>query len=409
MGISIVDAIMGRGKSEWCFKYMYDNKNKKFIYITPFISEIHRLVGKGTEENPHTKHYYERRFREPLNLGEGKLSHLNNLLEKGYNIATTHVLFKMFDSKTIEHIKKNNYTLILDEALDVIEVNEYSLKDYNMLKDTGKISVNPDKTIKWQDWEYDGRLKDIMDLCKNGIVSELEIKKRAKLLSWILSKEFFDSFRDVYILTYLFDMSLLNFYFKIYGMKYEKFCIEEGILIDFKNKKPYNKSLFKSKIHIEEGNINAIGDKHNAFSKNWFKRNMDLCKDISENMHNYFQNRCKAKGEDIIWTTFKECKKALEYKGYVKRFVPLNLKATNEYQDCTYIAYCCNRYLKPEYKIYLFSYGHEIDYDLYALSELLQFLWRTRIRKNPAEDIYVYLPSSRMRSIFKKWLDDPKI
>ena len=41
--------------------------------------------------------------------------------------------------------------------------------------------------------------------------------------------------------------------------------------------------------------------------------------------------------------------------------------------------------------------------DLYSLSEMVQLIWRSRIRKN--ERIYVYIPSSRMRSLFKFWLN----
>ena len=59
---------MGSGKSTWSFNYMYENKDKKFIYITPYLNEIKRLIGEGTEDCPRTKWYYERRFREPKHL-----------------------------------------------------------------------------------------------------------------------------------------------------------------------------------------------------------------------------------------------------------------------------------------------------------------------------------------------------
>jgi len=41
--------------------------------------------------------------------------------------------------------------------------------------------------------------------------------------------------------------------------------------------------------------------------------------------------------------------------------------------------------------------------DLHALSEMLQLIWRTRIRK--FESINVYVPSSRMRGLLQDWLD----
>ena len=49
-------------------------------------------------------------------------------------------------------------------------------------------------------------------------------------------------------------------------------------------------------------------------------------------------------------------------------------------------------------------YDAELDEDAYALSEMLQLIWRSRIRNG--ENINVYIPSKRMRDLFKEWLDE---
>ena len=46
----------------------------------------------------------------------------------------------------------------------------------------------------------------------------------------------------------------------------------------------------------------------------------------------------------------------------------------------------------------------EVEEDAVALSELRQFVFRTRIRDN--EEIFVYVPSKRMRLLLKKWLKE---
>ena len=46
----------------------------------------------------------------------------------------------------------------------------------------------------------------------------------------------------------------------------------------------------------------------------------------------------------------------------------------------------------------------ELDEDAYALSEMLQLIWRSRIRKG--ESINVYIPSRRMRELFEDWLKE---
>ena len=47
---------------------------------------------------------------------------------------------------------------------------------------------------------------------------------------------------------------------------------------------------------------------------------------------------------------------------------------------------------------------HEIDENKYALSEMIQWIWRSAIRNG--EDIYIYIPSRRMRDLLLEWLND---
>jgi len=44
-----------------------------------------------------------------------------------------------------------------------------------------------------------------------------------------------------------------------------------------------------------------------------------------------------------------------------------------------------------------------LDQDTYALAEMLQWIFRSRIRNDEPIDIYV--PSERMRSLLIKWLE----
>ena len=44
-----------------------------------------------------------------------------------------------------------------------------------------------------------------------------------------------------------------------------------------------------------------------------------------------------------------------------------------------------------------------MDEDQYALSIMVQWIWRSAIRDG--DDIYIYLPSSRMRRILRDWID----
>jgi hypothetical protein len=48
------------------------------------------------------------------------------------------------------------------------------------------------------------------------------------------------------------------------------------------------------------------------------------------------------------------------------------------------------------------SKGIEIDADQFALSEMVQFIWRSAIRDD--KEILLYMPSRRMRGLLKEWI-----
>lgn len=66
------------------------------------------------------------------------------------------------------------------------------------------------------------------------------------------------------------------------------------------------------------------------------------------------------------------------------------------------VDYVINRYLNPFYKHFFEQRDIEIDEDNYALSELLQWIWRSAIRNG--EEINLYIPSQRMRELLEGFL-----
>ena len=138
---------------------------------------------------------------------------------------------------------------------------------------------------------------------------------------------------------------------------------------------------------------------------------------LKNNVMNFFKHISKAKSDDIMWSTFKEDAPKLSNKGYTyvdtdahperenKTFVPCNARGTNKFANKHILAYCLNVFLPPEMtKYFAVRSGGEItmDEDKYALSQLIQWIWRSAIRKG--EKIVIYIPSIRMRMLLKKWL-----
>jgi hypothetical protein len=155
-------------------------------------------------------------------------------------------------------------------------------------------------------------------------------------------------------------------------------------------------------IDIYEGNLNAIGSSSFALSAGWYKNPRSLITVLKNNLYNYTRNITKSKSGDVLWTCYKNAKEDLKKGGGAKGFAPCNIRATNDYKERTTVAYCVNMFMRPVVKNYFVSLGVTVDEDGFALSEMIQFLWRSALREG--KEIKLYIPSKRMRNLLKDWL-----
>ena len=79
------------------------------------------------------------------------------------------------------------------------------------------------------------------------------------------------------------------------------------------------------------------------------------------------------------------------------------MRATNKYRMRTAVAYPINIFPHVSVKAFFAARGITVDDDKYALSEMLQFIWRSAVRDGKPVDVYV--PSSRMRGLLKEYLE----
>lgn len=390
---------MGSGKTSWAIEKMnWDDKS--YIYITPFLSEVQRIK----------EFCSDRKFVEPKNFGDGKLDNLHTLLEKGHNIASTHALFKTANDVTKELIKAKGYTLILDEVMDVVEQVPLKKDDLPSLLELELVRVE-DNFLIWNEdkMDYDGKYNEVKHMAKNGNL----IVVNNTVLMWTFPADIFKSFEEVYILTYLFKGQIQKYYYDLYNIEYNYYTVLKDKVLNsyyIKEKEIEDdrevKSILKNKIHIFEGKLNDIGEKDFSLSSSWFDKsvNKSLFKVLKDNLFNFFKNKYKAKSNNIIWTTYKSSKSKLSGNGYAKSFLVLNSRSTNEYKDRKYLAYCCNLFINPLIVIFFNVKNLRLDEDTYALSEMLQWTWRSAIRDD--KEINIYIPSKRMRNLFIKWLNN---
>ncbi len=403
--VNIVDEIMGAGKSSAAINFInHSAEDSKFLVITPYLKEIDRYREKCPSRNFYTPEY---------RCGKGsKLNSIKTLISRGRNIVSTHALFRKFDDELIDLCRLQNYTLIMDEVADVIEKYEITPHDFNTLKDK-YIDIDESKgLISWREnaVDYSGLFAEIKRLCSLGSLSYYG----GDIMMWLFPVGVFNAFRNIYILTYMFNAQLQRYYYDYHKVPY-KFLSISGNSVDdysFTEKKIVRKSKYdyKKLIHIVDNEkMNLIGDRVNDLSKSWFARNAaeESLKPLSNHMVNFFQNKNGAKSSDCLWTTFADYRHFLKGKGYSKGFLALNARAENLYQDRHYVAYVANRYLNPIIKSFFLSNNIGVDEDGYALSEMLQFIWRSAIRNG--EEIWIYIPSKRMRYLLCAWLGIPMI
>lgn len=398
MKVKIIDAICGQGKTSWAKQMMKNNTNNTYLYVTPFKTEIDKLK----EDIPS--------FSAPTAIKSSKHASFNKLLLSGGNIATTHFLFSMCTSKEIEYLSTKHYTLVLDEVMNVISTLPIEKRDYEILFSQNLIKLGEHGKMEWNDPDYPatGVFNDLKNLCSNESIYIVD----GVCLIWTLPVSLFECFDEIYILTYDFKSQLQRYYYDLHNIEYEYYSVknDNGVysLCDYVPTYPdYDK------IHVcDNFKLNAIGSKTvkghcTALSKSWYTSNKDDLVVLKRNITNFFINICKARSKDIIWTTYKQYENTLKNKGYKTSFLACNARATNNYADRHYIAYTINVFMNPMIQKFFAHNGVKVDENAYALSEFIQFIYRSALREG--EDIYCYVPSKRIRELLKKSCEESKL
>jgi hypothetical protein len=408
--VKVIDSMMGTGKTSYAIQLMQEAPlNQKFIYVTPFLDEVQRI--KSTVTN--------RTFKEPdVKHGKGKLDSLKNLIENGNDIVTTHALFAMADEDLMDLLRWEKYTLILDEVMEVLAILETIKKDdICTLKNDGLINIEDTHRVVWTGKEdYNARYNDVKHYALSGNLYEVN----DTVFIWSLPVKLFKAFEQVYILTYLFDGQIQKYYYDLHGVQYDYYAVtNNGDRYELKPRVEVDedRTQLKSLINIYDGKLNEIGDKDYTLSEKWFRLKSTERKILQKNLYNYFRNIIDGKSDEILWTTFKKYKEKLHGNGFkktepIKRteltgkacFTSFNLRATNKYKHKNTLAFCLNRYMNPMIEHFFIQNGITVDQDLLALSDLLQWIFRSAIREGKPIDIYI--PSKRMRTLLEKWLNN---
>lgn len=448
--VKVIDAPCSTGKTSWAIQEMNQHTETDYIYCTPLLDEIKRIRNACNAA----------RFREPIpDECTTKLDDFTELLEERYCIAVTHSTFLNADARTIDAMSSGKYTLILDEVLDVVrpfndtqivksDISQTINKgDMKLLIRKKLISIDDDGLVQWIDESCeDSKFSEVERLAKLNRLYYV----RDSLLVCIFPPEVFTVLDNIYVMTHRFESSMLRAYFELFDIPYELASVKKDdtgeyyvcdydpeIDLQFRRK-------MKGLITVYDGKYNFNGaqaNTRNMFSSTWWDKRAaksDL-KLLSSYTRNYFKNlHASARNEAIMWTCSSKHQGELSRERFLRAehlttisdeefalldkdtqearlncFVPCNMRASNNYSNRWALAYLCNLHYHPDLKGLFVDKNPErirngekaivLDDDEFALSSLIQWICRSRLRND--EPIYLYIPSKRMRNLLLDWLD----
>lgn len=391
--ITVVDARMGRGKSSAAIRYMNRHKGvKKFLYITPYLDEVDRICEMCDFDQSDGSHM-------------SKSAELKLHLRNGKNIAATHSLFYLMDEEALELVRSRHYSLIIDESIQVIEQLKTTHKDFELIVER-MTDEDENGILHWRDSEYSGRFSDYKEMADTGFLH----RQDAALLN-IMPPSLLRAFDEVFMLTYLFDGQYQKAYLEYFGFRYKIIGVkrdEKGYYFSDEPDDPPPIDYGRLINLAESPKFNAPGNGRYALSKNWFNdRGYDNAeiKALRNNLKRFFQSIPGGSADTRLWTSFKDdVHKLVDTKTgrFRNNFLQVSARATNEYRNRTDIAYMVNRFSDPNIMKFFYARGITLDADSFALSEMLQWIWRSAIRDG--KPINLYIPSGRMRALLKDWI-----
>jgi predicted nucleotidyltransferase len=448
--IKVLDCIMGAGKSTYITNMMLTQRHKRFLYVTPMLSEARDLMpAKCSLIEMKTPSY-----ARVGNLPRTKAQHLLELLQSGENISTTHALFKGLTPLHIQEIERQQYVLILDEVVDYITpYTTYNSDDIKDLFERSDLVADKDNlgrvSMNW-DVSKNNHYKELHNVCDSGML--FASSKPENLLNIQIPTSMLDAAQEVIILTYMYSASTMAAFLKLHEYPIDYLIVPELIKRQEEVKKQLKSRIELIDIKACDKFLSSFRD--TSLSYSWWNRaiEMNYAKDVVKYISNWLNNNKKfsnsfyyccpkdlvesasslsvleksnvryftntdkytdSKGKPLILddaltqSINQQDSTTLDVSVFPPKFIPSGTKATNLFRKRNLCIVLSNIYANVNLQHYLSNYAQKVDEDKFAIAELVQFIFRGTIRNNDSSVLKVYLASPRMKKLFKEWLEKP--
>lgn len=404
--IMVCDAIMGSGKSSAAITYMNEHRDERFIYITPYNDETERIRAScpGLDFAVPEKNV--------PGTGYSKSGHIAKLVQAGRNISATHQAFKFLAAETWSMIQEQGYTLFIDESLQWVDTCTYSHADLQLLTSAGVLGVDGDEHVVLREEYFGDVFRDVVRMLRSrDLITYQDSDSKKTFAYWKIPPSAILCFQKVFVMTYIFKGQDIAHMFEMYRLPYRMIGIERDAggtyrFSDTRFSMPDYTANLGSMIHIlDNRKINSVGDGTYNLSMTWYAKNPAGVERLKKNVANYFTHiqGDKPAGQRM-WGCYDEDISKLKGKGYSTKHVTFTSRATNKFRDRTVLVYAVNLFMNGTLKSLYAQHGVRVDDNMYALSTMVQWIWRSAIRDG--KEIWIYVPSKRMRSLLQNWIKD---
>lgn len=417
MTIKVIDAICGSGKTGAMLRHMARNHDRKYLFVTPLLTESEGRIPVGFKEaylaiTGKKSMDYKYQFCVPTVLKDRtKGEHMKELVAQGRNISTTHSLFSDMPRDVVNMLIEQNYVLVIDEAIECIGTisDQYNRSDMHALLEGDFVSAEEGSErgrLVWHEDKYpnhDGKYKLVRTLCNMGSLHSFD----GRFLMVEYPSALLTGLQDVYVLTYMFHASDMRCWLNLNGIPYEYVDNKElGVEREAELLEAARQGI--QVLQYKKLDKLMSQQTRSSLSLSWYLKS--LVKDTKpyKTIMESIVNTNDVKKGQVYWTTFKEFEGRMKGKGYTAgpnpetpAWIAKNTRATNAYKDFQMSMFACNSYRNPLICRYLSSHGVDYAYDEWSTSELVQFIFRGRIRTLQPQKVVIL--SRRMAELFEKW------
>ncbi|WP_282182874.1 hypothetical protein [Aliiroseovarius marinus] len=391
----------------------------RYLIVTPLLTECERIVAEARIP-----------FQQPEIVQsdpeiETKKDHLIQLLWEKKNVVTTHAMFDNLSDVARDGLL-DEYDLVIDEVMSVVD-DGYRVKQKTWEQfyiGNGYVTVHPDTgqitpTDRWEDdvEQVDDALSvDVFKAAKAGRLYHLRDGINLAVMPEVLLK----AGRSLTVYTFKAEGSLMKAYLERLGLdpvhdtggpEVEREFIRkardlitvkripalEGLKLSHSGQTKSDASKLDVAVPKALRSLRQNGLSEIQLSKvlittpkeKWFWKGKAPTKTAESEGNVPFKPGPYAKNSRLVSRQDRA------------KWIPNTTRGTNDYRDATHLIYIYDQFLNPNIQQW-FGGADVISHDDYALTELIQVIWRTQVRDD--KPITVYIPSERMRELFLNWL-----